>query len=63
MCEEEKVHLSTFERLLPENRVRPTALLPIWDIAGFALGMCNCVLIKIQDSMQISDCRSVMFVC
>jgi ubiquinone biosynthesis monooxygenase Coq7 len=32
------VHLRTLSRLLAERRVRPTALLPLWSVAGFALG-------------------------
>jgi ubiquinone biosynthesis monooxygenase Coq7 len=38
MQEQEQVHLDTFSRLITERRVRPTALLPLWNIAGFALG-------------------------
>jgi ubiquinone biosynthesis monooxygenase Coq7 len=38
MQEQEEVHLATFSRLITERRVRPTALLPFWNIAGFALG-------------------------
>jgi len=38
MHEEELVHKATFDKLMAENRVRPTVLLPLWDIAGFALG-------------------------
>ena len=38
MWEQEKVHLELFEKLMKENRVRPTALMPLWNIAGFALG-------------------------
>ena len=38
MAEQERHHRATFERLVVENRVRPTALLPIWHVAGFALG-------------------------
>jgi ubiquinone biosynthesis monooxygenase Coq7 len=38
MWEQEKVHLATFDRLLPQYRARPTALLPLWHLAGFALG-------------------------
>lgn len=38
MAEQEKAHLARFEALVRENRVRPTALLPLWHIAGFALG-------------------------
>lgn len=38
MAEQERHHRATFERLVIENRVRPTALLPLWHLAGFALG-------------------------
>ena len=37
-------HLRTLERLLPEHRTRPTALLPIWHVAGFALGAGSALL-------------------
>ncbi|MDX5930320.1 demethoxyubiquinone hydroxylase family protein [Acidiphilium acidophilum] len=38
MQQQEQHHLDTFSRLIVERRVRPTALLPFWRIAGFALG-------------------------
>ena len=38
MKAQEQVHLDTFSRLVGERRVRPTALLPVWHVAGFALG-------------------------
>ena len=38
MQEQEQVHLDTFSHHIATRRVRPTALLPIWHIAGFALG-------------------------
>lgn len=38
MAEEERRHLDRFEELVAERRVRPTALLPLWHAAGFALG-------------------------
>ncbi len=38
MAEQERRHLETFNKLIPEHRVRPTALLPLWHVAGFALG-------------------------
>jgi ubiquinone biosynthesis monooxygenase Coq7 len=38
MHEQELVHLRTFENLMVEKRVRPTALQPLWHVAGFALG-------------------------
>jgi len=38
MADQEREHLETFDRLLVERRVRPTALTPLWRVAGFALG-------------------------
>ena len=38
MAEQEQVHLDSFNKLLPRRRVRPTALTPLWHIAGYALG-------------------------
>lgn len=38
MKAQEDVHLQTFSRLIASRRVRPTALLPLWHLAGFALG-------------------------
>jgi ubiquinone biosynthesis monooxygenase Coq7 len=34
----EAEHLSRFDALLNERRIRPTALAPVWRLAGFALG-------------------------
>jgi ubiquinone biosynthesis monooxygenase Coq7 len=34
----EQVHLSRFDAILTERQVRPTALAPLWRLAGFALG-------------------------
>jgi len=44
MKEQEQVHLDTFSRLIAKRRVRPTALLPIWNVAGFALGVVTAAL-------------------
>jgi len=38
MAEQEQRHLETFDRLIAERRVRPTALSPLWRVAGYALG-------------------------
>ncbi|KAJ3050284.1 ubiquinone biosynthesis monooxygenase Coq7 [Rhizophlyctis rosea] len=38
MWDQEKLHLSVFDSILAENRIRPTALRPFWELAGFALG-------------------------
>jgi 3-demethoxyubiquinol 3-hydroxylase len=44
MAEQERRHLEAFEKLLPERRVRPTALHPLWHAAGYALGAATAVL-------------------
>ena len=44
MKEQEQGHLDTFSRLIAERRVRPTALLPIWHVAGFALGAATALI-------------------
>ena len=46
MWEQEKVHLATFSALLPAHRARPTALLPFWHVAGYALGAGSALLGK-----------------
>lgn len=38
MAEQEERHLSAFDKMMAERGVRPTALQPFWNIAGFALG-------------------------
>ncbi|MBX6745799.1 MAG: demethoxyubiquinone hydroxylase family protein [Acetobacteraceae bacterium] len=44
MQAQEQVHLDTFSRLIGQRRVRPTALLPLWHVAGFALGAATAML-------------------
>jgi ubiquinone biosynthesis monooxygenase Coq7 len=38
MAEQEQRHLKRFDNLINERRVRPTALEPVWRLAGFTLG-------------------------
>jgi len=38
MWNQEKDHLKTFNELMVAYRVRPTVLLPFWNVAGFVLG-------------------------
>ncbi|KAL8579457.1 ubiquinone biosynthesis monooxygenase Coq7 [Nucella lapillus] len=38
MHEQELEHKAAFDKLIMEKRVRPTVLLPLWNVAGFALG-------------------------
>lgn len=44
MSQQEQRHLKTFDRLVNERRVRPTALEPLWRVAGFALGAATALL-------------------
>ncbi|UCH74403.1 MAG: demethoxyubiquinone hydroxylase family protein [Rhodospirillales bacterium] len=44
MAEQEERHLETFETLIAERRVRPTALTPLWHLAGFGLGAATALL-------------------
>ena len=41
---QEQHHLATFADLVVQRRVRPTALLPLWHLAGFALGAATAAL-------------------
>ena len=38
MAAQEERHLKRFNELMTARRVRPTALQPLWNVAGFALG-------------------------
>jgi 3-demethoxyubiquinol 3-hydroxylase len=38
MQAQEQQHLERFAELVVQHRVRPTAMLPLWHLAGFALG-------------------------
>lgn len=38
MWDQEKVHRAKFEELIRKYRVRPTVMVPIWNVAGFVLG-------------------------
>jgi len=38
MAKQEQKHLKKFNKLMVKNKVRPTALSPIWSIGGFFLG-------------------------
>ncbi len=44
MAAQEDLHLSRFNELVAERRVRPTALQPLWNVAGFALGAATALI-------------------
>lgn len=40
----EEEHLRRFDALLKDHKVRPTALQPLWHVAGFALGAATALM-------------------
>jgi 3-demethoxyubiquinol 3-hydroxylase len=44
MAAQERQHLDRFADLIVSRRVRPTAMLPLWHLAGFALGAATAAL-------------------
>ena len=38
MKEQEKEHLEYFEKEIQKRKIKPTYLLPLWDLMGVALG-------------------------
>ena len=44
MAEQEHAHLRRFDAMLARRRVRPTALQPVWNVAGFALGAATALI-------------------
>jgi len=38
MADQEQEHIDKFNELIIKHRVRPTAFLPVWNVAGFTLG-------------------------
>lgn len=44
MAAQEERHLERFDTLIAKRRVRPTALQPLWNVAGFALGAATALM-------------------
>lgn len=44
MAAQEAYHVDAFDDLMRARKVRPTALRPLWDVAGFALGAATALL-------------------
>ncbi|MDE1985479.1 MAG: demethoxyubiquinone hydroxylase family protein [Alphaproteobacteria bacterium] len=44
MAKQEEEHLKAFDALINERRVRPTALEPVWRVAGFTLGAATALM-------------------
>ena len=46
MADQEQEHIEKFDELILKHQVRPTALLPIWNIAGYGLGVISAAMGK-----------------
>src|SRR5690606_25791763 len=44
MADQEQEHLEKFSQMMVTRRVRPTALMPLWHVAGFALGAATALM-------------------
>ena len=44
MAAQEQRHLDTFDQMVVDRRVRPTALAPVWHVAGYALGVATAMM-------------------
>ena len=44
MAAQEQRHLDAFDKMIVDRRVRPTALHPLWHVAGYALGAATALL-------------------
>lgn len=55
MKKTEDEHLAVMNELVVDRRVRPTLLLPFWDIAEFALGAATGLMGKQAAEEVISD--------
>jgi len=44
MADQEQEHIEKFQELIVSERIRPTALLPLWNLTGYALGVGTAVM-------------------
>jgi ubiquinone biosynthesis monooxygenase Coq7 len=54
MAAQEDRHLARFDALMAGRRVRPTALQPLWNVAGFALGAVTALMSE-QAALACTD--------
>ena len=54
MAAQEQRHLDRFNHLMSARRVRPTALQPLWNVAGFALGAATALMSE-QAALACTD--------
>ena len=55
MAEQEAGHRAKFDALMARRGVRPTALQPFWDRAGFALGAVTGSMVRVIEGLEDGD--------
>ena len=46
MAEQEEIHKTKFDELIVSENVKPTIMFPLWNLAGYALGVGTALLGK-----------------
>lgn len=46
MADQEQEHIQTFDKLIIKKRVRPTMFMPVWNVAGYMLGVTTALMGK-----------------
>ena len=52
MQAQEQLHLERFADLIVRRRVRPTAMLPLWHLAGFVLGAAMACTVAVEEAID-----------
>ena len=60
MQEQEKEHLEYFEKEIQKRKIKPTYMLPIWDLMGVALGFGTALLGKKSAMLCTSSVEEVI---
>ena len=60
MKEQEKEHLQYFEKEIQKRKIKPTYLLPLWDVMGVALGFGTVLLGKKADMLCTASVEEVI---
>ena len=47
MADQEEIHKSKFDELIVKENVKPTIMFPLWNVAGFALGLGTALLLSL----------------
>ena len=60
MKEQEKEHLEYFEKEIQKRKIKPTSLLPLWDVMGVALGFGSALLGKKATMLTTASVEEVI---